>query len=62
MEHPLGYVAPGENKVCRLKKTIYGLKHSPQAWFEKFSIAISGVDFHVSLRSLSLFGTQSLAS
>ena len=26
MEQPPGYVAQGETKVCRLKKTIYGLK------------------------------------
>ena len=26
MEQPPGYVAQGENKVCRLKKAIYDLK------------------------------------
>jgi len=45
MEQPPGYVAQGETKVCRLKKTIYGLKQSPKAWFEKFSLTISGIDF-----------------
>ena len=29
-----------------LKKTIYGLKQSPRAWFEKFNITISGIGFH----------------
>ena len=29
MEQPLGYVAQGVTKVCRLKKAIYGLKQSP---------------------------------
>ena len=37
MEQPPGYVAQGEDRVYRLKKAIYGLKHRPQAWFEKFS-------------------------
>jgi len=31
IEHPPGYVAQGGTKVCRLKKTIYGLKQSPRA-------------------------------
>ena len=46
MEQPLGYVAQGESKVCRLKKVIYELKQSLRAWFEKFSFTISGIDFH----------------
>ena len=32
MEQPPGYVAQGENKVCHLKKAIYGLKKSLGAW------------------------------
>jgi len=31
MEQPLGYVAQGETKICRLKKAIYGHKQSPRA-------------------------------
>ena len=46
IEHTLGYVAEGENKVSRLRKVIYEFKESPRAWFEKFSIIISGIDFH----------------
>ena len=37
MEQLPGYVAQEEDRVCRLKKAIYGLKQSPIAWFEKFS-------------------------
>ena len=37
MEQPPGYIAQGKDRVCRLKKTIYGLKQSPRAWFENFS-------------------------
>jgi len=45
MEQPLWYIAQEENTVCRLKKVIYGLKQSPRAWFEKFSMVISGIKF-----------------
>ena len=31
MEQPPGYVAQGENKICRLKKAMHGLKQSPRA-------------------------------
>lgn len=30
----------GTNVVCKLKKTLYGLKQSPRAWFGRFSKAI----------------------
>ena len=38
MEQPPGFVAQGEiRKVCRLWKSLYGLKQSPHASFRKFS-------------------------
>ena len=38
MEQPLGFVAQGESSlVCRLRRSLYGLKQSPRAWFSRFS-------------------------
>jgi hypothetical protein len=38
MDLPPGYVAASlDNFVCRLRKSLYGLKQSPCAWFGRFS-------------------------
>ena len=39
--------AEGEDlgKVCRLQKSLYGLKRSPRAWFSRFSGVIISMDF-----------------
>ncbi|KAE8649699.1 hypothetical protein Csa_012460 [Cucumis sativus] len=43
MEQPPGFVAQGESdKVCRLRKSLYGLKQSPRAWFGKLGAKPSG--------------------
>uniref|UniRef100_A0A2N9EKK0 Integrase catalytic domain-containing protein n=1 Tax=Fagus sylvatica TaxID=28930 RepID=A0A2N9EKK0_FAGSY len=39
MTQPPGFESTGEC-VCHLKKSIYGLKQSPRAWFDKFSKAV----------------------
>ena len=37
MDPPPSFIAKGqEDKVCRLKKSLYGLKQSPMAWFDRF--------------------------
>ena len=41
MEQPLGFVAQGEiDRVCRLRKSLYGLKQTLCAWFGKFNEVI----------------------
>jgi len=39
MEQPPYFVAQGESfgLVCHLRKSLYGLKQFPRAWFGKFS-------------------------
>jgi hypothetical protein len=37
MDQPEGFVVPGkEDYVCRLKKSLYGLKQSPRQWYKRF--------------------------
>ena len=59
MEQPPGFVAQGESSslVCRLRRSLYGLKQSPRAWFGKFNTVIqefgmthSGADHSVFYR------------
>ena len=41
MEQPLGFVTQGEScLVCRLRRSLYGLKQSPRAWFGRFSSVV----------------------
>ena len=41
MEQPPGFVAQGEfGLVCRLRRSLYGLKQSPRAWFGRFSSVV----------------------
>jgi hypothetical protein len=41
MDQPIGFVANGqERKVCKLKRSIYGLKQSSRRWYLRFHQAI----------------------
>lgn len=38
MEQPEGFIKPGtENKVCLLRKSLYGLKQYPRRWNHRFN-------------------------
>ena len=41
MEQPPGFVPQGESGlVCKLRRSLYGLKQSPRAWFSRFSSVV----------------------
>jgi len=52
---PSSSVSHNSRYVCKLKKTLYGLKQTPRAWFEKFSIVISSFGFVFSSHDFALF-------
>ena len=57
MDLPLGVQCNSENrsKVCRLKKSLYGLKQSPRAWFGWFSSAMKAFNYKQSSSDHTLF-------
>ena len=43
MDQPEGFEEAGkEHMVCRLKKSLYGLKHAPRQWYKKFDSFMMG--------------------
>ena len=48
-----------KGKVCRLRKSLYGLKQSPRAWFDCFSQAMLKHGFKQSQGDHTLFTKHS---
>ena len=56
MEIPPSYGAIDEgNKVCRLKKALYGFKQTPRAWFGRLTQAMVSLGYRQSQGDHSLF-------
>jgi hypothetical protein len=46
MEQPQGFVHQGgEHLVCKLHKSLYGLKQSPRAWNQKLDAFLKSIEF-----------------
>lgn len=45
-------------KVCKLKKSLYGLKQSPRAWFDRFSKSMREFNYNQGNSDHTLFLKQ----
>ncbi|RVW16568.1 Retrovirus-related Pol polyprotein from transposon TNT 1-94 [Vitis vinifera] len=56
MEQPPDFVAQGESGlVCRLRRSLYGLKQSPREWFSRFSSVVQEFGMFHSTADHSVF-------
>nr|XP_016461019.1 PREDICTED: uncharacterized mitochondrial protein AtMg00810-like [Nicotiana tabacum] len=67
MKVPLGLSVSGSSPdgsplVCRLRKSLYGLKHASRQWFAKLSTALLSKGYQSSLNDYSLFTKISATS
>ena len=63
MIQPQGYVHPQyPNHVCKLHKSLYGLRQAPRSWFSKLSTKLLSLGFSESKVDTSLFVLQKFNS
>jgi hypothetical protein len=55
-QQPSGFVdSQLPHHVCRLNKSLYGLKRAPRTWFTRFTSYLFTIGFHASKCDSSLF-------
>ncbi|CAH9097621.1 unnamed protein product [Cuscuta epithymum] len=55
MKPPPGFCSSRPGQVCRLKKSLYGLRQAPRCWFAKLSASLKQYGFQQSYSDYSLF-------
>ncbi|MCH87512.1 LTR retrotransposon like protein, partial [Trifolium medium] len=55
MKPPPGFHPPTSGHVCRLRKSLYGLRQAPRCWFSKLAGALKRYGFEQSYADYSLF-------
>jgi hypothetical protein len=45
MEQPKGFTHEGEHLLCKLHKSLYGLKQPPRAWTQKLDVFLKNIKF-----------------
>ncbi len=58
MEQPKIFTQKGEHLVCKLHKSLYGLKQSPRAWNQKLDVFLKSIEFVRSDADFSVYVTQ----
>ncbi|XP_076958475.1 uncharacterized protein LOC143634207 [Bidens hawaiensis] len=58
MKIPQGFAQEGETRVCRLRKSLYGLKQASRNWYQKFTNSLLKLGFNQSKADHSLFLQQ----
>ncbi len=58
MERPKGFTQEGEHLVCKLHKSLYGLKQSPRVWNQKLDAFLKNIEFVRSAADFSMYVAQ----
>ena len=55
MKIPQGFGKQDDNRVCKLKKSLYGLKQASRNWYQKFTHSLLEIGFKQTPADHSLF-------
>nr|GEX07499.1 retrovirus-related Pol polyprotein from transposon TNT 1-94 [Tanacetum cinerariifolium] len=58
MKIPKGFAKEGETRVCRLRKSLYGLKQASRNWYKRLTSFLLSLNFEQSKSDYSLFTYQ----